>query len=238
MNVAIVYLRVVGKTDTSAPEVSYYEYFTKRFHDSYISFRPKIEHELIIVNCGTNDVPDDSFDDIATQQRFYTGTGWDIGAYQDICRTIDCDLAWCMATPVHFWRSGWLDIMCKAVETYGPGVYGPQASFENSPHIRTGCFAFHPKLMRDYPVIVDSRMKCCQFESLPGNFSHINMAAGHPVLMVTEKECYSSTDWRKPDNIFRRGDQSNCIVWDRYNDLYFASSPSERELQSRKADGL
>jgi hypothetical protein len=44
-------------------------------------------------------------------------------------------------------------------------------------------------------------------------------------------------DWRKPPNIFRRGDQSNCLLFDHHCDTYAAASQEERARLEAMADG-
>jgi len=238
MKVTLLYLRVLGKSDDLAPEPSYYAPYTDRFQRTYKQFKPAIEHELIIANCGGKPQEGDhSFEDISTRFVGHFGPAWDIGAYQTLVPKIESDLVLCMATPVYFWRENWLEPIVAASNKHGAGAYAPMASYETAPHLRTGCFAVHPKLMRDYPKVIDTRDKCCDFESRDGNFSLWAIGNGYPVLMVTENECYEKSDWRKPDNIFRRGDQSNCLTWDRHNDIYFSASDEEKAYLAQSANG-
>lgn len=237
MKTTLLYLRVVGKSDETAKDPAWYKPYEERFHRTYLEFRPGIEHELVIANCGATAAPDNAFDDIATRQVFYSGPAWDIGAYQNLVPKIAADLVLCMATPVYFWRDLWLESIVNAFQTYGAGVYAPMASNEVTPHLRTGCFACTPKLMRDYPKVIDTRDKCCDFESRDGNFSLWAISQGYPVMMVTENKCYEKPDWRKPDNIFRRGDQSNCLTWDRHNDVYFEANAEQKAILEKAANG-
>lgn len=238
MKTTLLYLRVLGRSDNLAPNPSYYQPYTDRFHKTYLQFMPDMEHELVVVNCGAKPKDgDDYLSDIADRFIEYLGPAWDIGAYQSIVPTIESDLVVCMATPVHFWKSGWLDPIVSAFTNSGEGAFAPMASYECSPHLRTGCFAVSPKLMRDYPVKIDTRDKCSDFEHRPGNFSQWAIDKGYPVLMVTENGCYEKPHWRKPDNIFRRGDQSNCLTWDRHNDIYRDADDVEKLRLAKVADG-
>jgi hypothetical protein len=237
MKVTLLYLRVFGKSDHLSPEPSYYQRYEDRFFQTYNKHKPAIDHDLIVVNCGTDSADDGKFDSISTGKMFYNGPGWDIGAYQNIVPKIESDIVLCMATPVHFWRDRWLEPILLSSKLHGHGVYAPMASYETSPHLRTGCFAVHPKLMADYPEKIDNRDKCCTFESRPGNFSQWAIKGGFPVFMVTESGDFGMSDWRKPDNIFRRGDQSNCLTWDRHNDIYFEASVSGKSRLANSANG-
>lgn len=233
MKVTLLYLSVSGKSCDLAPDPSYYGPYEERFWRTYKQFKPAIEHDLLVVNCGGTKPIEGDFKSVA-----YNGPGWDIGAYQAIVPTMESDMIVCMATPVYFWRKGWLEAIVDCANKNGHGVYAPMASYETSPHLRTGCFAVHPKLMRDYPLKVDTRDKCCSFEARPGNFTQWVMEQDYPVLMVTENAYLEQKYWRKPKNIFRRGDQSNCLTWDRHNDIYFAASDEEKAILAQRADGL
>lgn len=74
------------------------------------------------------------------------------------------------------------------------------------------------------------------FESCQGGFTDWCVKRGYPVRMVTEAETYEPKDWRKPANIFRRGDQSNCLVWDRHTDIYARANLEEKHGLERAAD--
>lgn len=238
MKVAILYLRIVGKSDENSPDPSYYKSFTDRFAKSYLQFEPEIDHDLIIGICGYSSKPDNELDGIASDYRFYSGRGWDIGAFQAIAPTIDCDLLICMATPVYFWRDNWLNPIVSCASINGYGLYGPMTSFENSPHIRTSCFAMHPKLIGEYPYTVNSRERTSLFESHHQcSFTGFSLSKSIPVKMVTETGFYDVGEWRKHDNIFRRGNQSNCLVWDRHTDIYANASPEEKVRLEKLANG-
>ncbi len=237
MKVTLLYTRVLGKSDSLAPDPSYYAPFTERFHRTYLQFKPEIEHELLVCNCGVTSGADHAFDDIATSQTYYSGTGWDVGAYLSEGSKVESDLVYCMAAPVYFWRPGWLEPIVQAASKHGPGIYGPMASNENSPHIRTACIALHPKILRDYPNAANSHHDCCLIESSAGGLSDWATQLGYPVMMVTESEELKSDKWRTPPNIFRRGNQTNCLVWDRHTDLYAAADPVMRAALETAANG-
>lgn len=238
MKISLVYLRYIGKLPSGHPDRVVYGDCERRFHDTYLKFRPSISHDLIIVNLYDNKSESDYFDDIATQTMHDTGPGRDIGTYQRIIPKLDCDLVLCMSTGVHFWREEWLEIIAESADTHGTGIYGTCASFEHNPHIRTGCISFTPNLISKYPYVVDTTEKACAFEAGPENFSLRSIKSGYSVMLVTGDGCYQRQDWRKPDNIFRRGNQSNCLIWDKHTDIYFKASKNEREALSRLADGL
>lgn len=242
MKVSLVYLHILSSSDPISRPVEFYKPFTERFAKTFQQFRPSIPHELYlhVVFCGRGPTAADYNPLRATNPNAYhtyRGTGWDIGAYQHVAKEIDSDFIVFLATPLYFWKHGWLERLVAAREHFGDGLYGPMASFENNPHIRSTCFGCSPALMATWPVLVDSRDKCAEFESWGRNFSLHVIEAGKPCKMVTWDNCYDKEDWRKPANIFRRGDQSNCPVWDRHTDIYRDASEEDKRKLEAMADG-
>lgn len=242
MKVAILYLHVVGKSTPDAPPPEHYRHWSLRFIDSYKKHAADdAKHDLIIVSCGGLVTAEtcELFKDIATGHVAYLGGGWDIGAHQNAAMQVKdrYDFVICMATPTYFARNGFIFRICQARDMFGDGVYGPTASYENNPHIRTCCWAFDPKTFAQYPHTIDSREKTFQAES--GKLSIFDWYAWKNLraILVTVEGSYERGDWRKPKNIFRRGDQSNCFVFDRHSDIY-ASADNQIKLElERRADG-
>jgi hypothetical protein len=104
--------------------------------------------------------------------------------------------------------------------------------------LRTPCIAFTPDVIRSYPLKVVDRATCCAFEHGPQNFSLWARESGFSSKLVTIDGEHDFQDWRKPDNIFRRGNQSNCLVRDRHPDVWDASGEDEKKAFSLQADGV
>lgn len=234
MKISLVYLNVVGKATEDAPEPSYYAPFIERFCTTYRAYAPGISHELIIVDCGIGYGVGTAFG-MGNRHLHNHGPGWDCGTYQRIAKQLDCDMAVFMATPVYFWREGWLERLALAWSLFGPGLYGPMASYENQPHIRTSCIACAPELLSLWPERIDTHLQCSAFEQA---FSLKAITSGGKCKLVTWDGFYDVQDWRKPDNIFRRGDQSACLLWDRHVDIFRDASPEEKVRLANAADGL
>ena len=237
-NIIILYTNIVKRSNPEESPASYYEAPTRRFFETYREFKPVISHRLGVVNCGVHE--GDFFNAYpADEQYFYTGTGWDVGTYQAISKTLDCDLVVCFNSFVHFWRANWLEPIAEAYSKYGAGVYGFSGSFENSPHLRTCAICFNPEVIRKYPHLIDSRRKSLDFESFDRNlnFSLWALENQFPVLLVTASEVCQIQQWRTPPNIFRRGDQSNVLVWDRHTEIYAKASDEEKRILEQSADG-
>lgn len=239
MKVAVIYLRVVKKSDPSFPVQKNYEESTRRFISSYREHPAGYAHKLIGVNCGAY-APDDLLNDLCDDQLTALGDGYDNGTYQEVNRTLcNMDLVVAMNTHVYFPHSDWLKPFVAAAQKHGLGVYGPSASYEQNPHLRSTCLVYHPRILTEYPYRVKTRGDCCLFEHGPNNFSLWAFRRGFPSLMVTaDGQTWPKSQWRKPPNIFRRGDQSNMLVWDRHSDIYKEADESNKHRLERDADTL
>lgn len=236
MKIALLYIRVLKKSDPNFPVAKDYQKSSLRFLDTYKTFKPEIPHDLIVANCGQKE-HDGMFDKVATSYMNYNGGGYDCGTYQAVGGRLDHDLVFGLNTHTWFRRKDWMDRFVITFKRCGPGVYGPTASYENAPHLRTPAIAFSPKIMRYYPIIVDNRQKCCNFEAGPNNFSLWAEGQGWPVCLITTERAWARPDWRKPKNGFRDGDQSNVLIYDRHTDLYDAASEQDKRILERAANG-
>jgi len=214
----------------------------KRWVSSYRQYPPGENHRVVV--CLPNGTPTDSdkaiFADIVVSQFIeYTEGGWDIGAYQCVASQVDADLMVFTNSRVRFWKAGWMSRFVEAYKHFGPsGLYGASGSYERcfayaahwpNPHIRTSCFATNPKVFRRFPYTVTSRDEGFKFEAGEWNFMQWYEDHGYPVRVVTWDGFYDKKNWRNPPNIFRRGNQTNCLVYDRHHDLYFSAPPQEKQ---------
>lgn len=245
MKVSLIYLHVKSKGYESAPDPGFYVPFEKRFSETYKKFDPGAEHALHIVCCGGH--PDDEvrsfYSGITAEFSDYSGAGSDIGACQDAMKRVGSDFCINMSTPVYFWRDGWLKRLVDARAKFGDGLYGPMASMECSPHIRTSCWGVDPNTFSQYPHLIDTREKCywAEHRDQSAELWHITrwyQSMGKPAMQVTWDEVLDQQNWRRPPNIFCRGDQSNCIVRDRYSDLFDAYTEEEKDAVSKRVDGV
>ena len=236
MKIALLYLRIMKKFDPTHPEHKSYEESSKRFLASYREFRPTVKHDLIIVNCGSKE-HDGMFDGVANSYANYNGGGFDCGTYQAVARTLHHDLVVGLNTHCYFWREGWLERMAMAATMFKTGIYAYTASYERNPHLRTPSIAFSPSVMRKYPLIADDRTTAVEFESGENSLTLWALRVGRPAIMVAADGFYSLPEWRKPDNIFRRGNQKNCLVWDRHTDVYAAADEATK-LELEQASNM
>ena len=182
------------------------------------------DHRLHVVFNGSEPSAENLalFDGLDIESHRHDNTGWDIGAFQTAALEIDCDLIVCLGTNSHFKRAGWLRRMIESVEAHGDGLYGSSASYERDPHIRTTAFWCDPMLIRAYPKPVRTFDDRYEFEASPSSITRLAEHVGLGCWFVTWDGEYPKPEWRTPPNIFRRGDQSNSLVFDRYFEVFDA----------------
>lgn len=233
MKVVVVFVRVVTK-----PE---YDHGALRWFDSYAKFMPCYPHDVVVINRYA-DATDGMFDFIEPKYLRYNGGGWDCGAWKFAGENIDTDLLVCFNSSTYITGDGWLKRFVDAVEQNGDGLYGPLASYEVQPHIRTPCMIFQPHVINSYPYEVNSRDDTYRFEvfGFPPenrNFTQFTRDLGFKTMLVTWDGVYDLPDWRKPQNIFRSGDQSNLIVKDRHCEAYEVSDAEGKARLEGLANG-
>ncbi len=241
MKLALMYIYPLDARDEFRPNANLWA-------SSYLKFKPVEEHEVII--CLPNGIATDADRSIFTGVNCsfvdYGGGGWDIGAFQHVAAQCDADLMVFTNSRVHFWKHGWMTRFVEVYNAMGPkGLYGASGSYESccleqvrrwpNPHIRTACFATDPKVLRRFPYLVNSRDDGFRFESGEWKFMEWYEDHGYPVMVVTWDGWYDKHNWRKPPNIFRKGDQTNCLVWDRHHDMYFRAPDQERHFLAANA---
>lgn len=229
--VAVVYVYpVVGE-----PE---HDVSARRFASSYREFPPLYDHSLhVIFNGGPPSAESIAvFDAIEVQFHTRDNSGWDIGAFQWAARRIECDIMVCLGSNSHFKRAGWLRRMGEVFRERGDALYGASGSYECSPHIRTTAFWCNPELIRAYTKRVRTYEDRYEFEHGSSSITAHTKALGLACWVVTWDGVYGESEWRTPPNIFRRGDQSNSIVRDRYFDLYDSADEEAKAACAALAD--
>jgi hypothetical protein len=216
-----------------------YEQHSREFVETYLQFPPGIEHELVVGTVGGDANAwarsREIFGRLNCLFKSEPPEGWDITHHQSIAKTLDCDFAVFCTSRTYFWRAGWLKRLVEARLQLGEGLYGSVGSYEVNPHIRTVLFGCNPQALRDFPHLVDTRQKAGWFEAGKWNFTgRFNGRA----YMVTWNNVYLQPDWRTPPNIFRRGDQSNMLAWDKHSKIYAEASPAQKKELEKQADGL
>ena len=215
--------------------------FASRFAATYLQYPPGHPHKLLVVCNGGPPSTEVGVVFRPFEAAFYpreNDPGWDVSAFVDVARRYgeDYDLMVCLGESVYFHRPDWLARMVQVAERYPNGMYGFFSSHVVRPHLNTTAFAVWPRWLTDYPRQVRSRDERYHFEH--GEFSfwrHVHAKAG-PVKLVTWDGEWSPGQWRLPQNILWRGDQSNCLIWCRHNDAYNDAEESRKLNWSTSID--
>jgi hypothetical protein len=233
VKIMVAYIAVVGGARSKE--------FAARFVASYLMFPPDAEHELVVVfNQQINSPRTDlalCFLPVECRVFSRSNLGFDIGAYLELSHQADVDLMVCLGQSIYFHRPGWLARLADAYQRHGPGMYGSFTSNLVNPHINTTGFACGPEFLRGYPDPVSSRTDRYNFEHGRASFWRRLYGLGKPVRLVTWDGEYAPPDWRKPDNILWRGDQSNCLMFCSHTDHYFSADAQTRAGWAKGADG-
>lgn len=232
-SVTLVYIYVPGNAE--------YDKFTQRFVASYLKFKSGIAHRTMIV-CQGRKPAGETLESLMMLPNcsFYVhnNSGWDIGAFITVSRIIPEDMMVCFGSSAYFKREGWLARMVDVWQKHGPGFYGSLASYEISPHINTSGFWCPPRLLSEYPLRVQTKAQRYDFEFGKNALWKWCLKNGVKARLATWDGEYEWPDWRKPDNIYRRGDQSNCLAFFHHNENFERASAEKREQMSKFADTL
>jgi len=236
VNTTVVYLYPLDARDE-------FRQHATRWVKGYKQFAAGCSHKVLVCASNGSVCREDKqlFDGVNPEwDDSYKGNAWDVGEFQYIAKRHDADLMLFMNGRTHFWKEGWLKPFVDAFEKFGDkGLYGNAASFENcaidpqpwpNPHIRTPCFATSPKVLRRFPFEIVTREQAGYFESGRWNVSEWYAERAYPVKLVARDGVYDKKDWRKPDRIFRRGNQNNCLVWDRHHKIYTEADAGTKKM--------
>jgi hypothetical protein len=217
-----------------------FESLARRFVSSFENFPPEYPYEFHLVCNGGNPNAEvlELFSSLNPIYHEHDNTGWDIGAFQKIAPEVSCDLMLFLGTNSHFRRAGGLARLMEAYEKFGPGLYGTAASFDISPHLRTNGFLCDPQLVAEVWAQNSSHANPRHhFEVGKTSLTRVAAKKKLPIVLVTWDGFFLQKDWRKAKNIYRRGDQSNCLIYDRHHEVFEAASESQKIRLARIADG-
>lgn len=191
MNVALAYVY---------PQVNAREFLVpaQRFASTYLWSKPKKPHQLHVVFNGPppNAASLRALDGLDYQPHEHNNDGWDIGAFQMLGDSLDCDLLICMGTHIHFHRPNWLEMMVGSYIQNGPGLYGCWAYLSPDWHVRTTCFWCPPQILQAYPNRVGSRRSSrYEFEHGNNSLTRFVLSAGLGCWMVTWSGIYPFDQW-------------------------------------------
>lgn len=213
----------------------------RKLVESYRLHPPGVPHRTLVV-CQDGQPTEEivnlfgTFIDVTLHHRH--GQGQDIGAYLDVAKLIDTDVMICFGGSTFVRREGWMKRMLEAVEKHGPGFYGPTASYQKSPHLNTTGFWCPPKLLAEYPIRVVTHEDRYSFEHGKAFWKYVAWQKKLPVKLVTWCGEYDWPQWRTPEHIYHRGDQSNCLTYFRASINYQLASPHRKREYEITADTI
>lgn len=209
-----------------------------RFVKSYHRQHPGMDHDTVIV-CNGPVSGEQLFQELPNV-RFveHNNDGWDIGAYRKAAESITTDLMLCCGSQTTFHQPGWLSRFLEAWAKHGPGLYGSTATYQIRPHLNTSGFACAPTMLLRYHGPISTKQDRYNFEHGTNAFWMQMAGLGYPVKLVTVDGEYDWQNWRRPANIYCRGDQSNCLLWFRMNHEFAAMNPGRRAFMSQISDEL
>jgi len=236
--ITLVYIHVPG-------DEKHWRY-AREFMDTYQKFPPEYPHKTIIVCQGKPAVPlaQGLFKPLNPVYHQHDDSGWDIGGFISAMSSVvpsentatDCVI--CLGGSAYFQKAGWLKRIAETHKKIGIGFYGATPTHEVSPHLCTSGFWTHPDILRAYPIKVTNRETRYDFEHGPNACWKMVAHNGLPVKLITWDGEYDWQDWRKPDNIYRKGDQSNALMcWHHYRE-YEKATPELKSAMANHSDTL
>jgi hypothetical protein len=213
----------------------------KRFTDTYRQFPPGAEHTIMAV-CNKADATAEvkaMFDGMPVEWLRYDGDGADLGSQQFVAESsTDNVFQVNLTTRTHAHREGWLTHLVKAREKYGPGLYGITASNEGGRlHICTRAHSYDTRDFRFYPTKITSRDFGVFFELGRGCLLEWFLEFGRPAYVVTWDRIWRKPEWFDIPNGYRRGDQRNCLLFDKHTERYADANDAERERLTAMMEG-
>jgi hypothetical protein len=237
LNALLVYPLPFDDWDTFLP-------FVRRFTDTFRKHPPGHDYVLYAMCCWGDETDSirEMFYGIKTLFIPYYENGCDIGCAQRASKSIAeaNTFALNFTTRCYFHRPGWLKRYMQARKELGPGLYGATTSWEGGhAHVCTRAYGLDSDLFHKYPALIDTRHKGEYFEVGDGSITNWILEEGFPAVQVTWDGVRHLADSRHADetDIFRRGTQSACLVWDKHTDAYANADPKEKQRLARLADG-
>jgi len=234
MKVTVCYTTVPGKSDSLQ--------LATRFVATYNEHTHRVPHARVaIFNRELTSVVDNAlratmacWNSIMFERSNY---GWDIGGYIQAASSVEqcasADLMICFGESVYFHKAGWME---RIIDCYsGPGIYGLLSSNVLRPHLPTTAFAATPELLRKYPWRVSNKAERYRFEHGENSFMNWIKRKSGVVKFVSFDGCFGELEWRHPENIMWKGNQSNCLVWCNHTDRYTQSNDTVKALWRRLA---
>ena len=168
----------------------------------------------------------------------FSGPGRDVGAVLLASMYFNPGRFLFFGGTTYFQSQASFDILASALTRSPYLLIGPMSSYESRPHLRTCSFGTDSAILNAYPHQNKVLRYVYNFEHSEFSITDWALSNSVDVLMVTKDGSYDRRLWRLPPEIFRRGQQSNCLVLDRHSDIFSSSNEIRRLELSNAADGL
>lgn len=197
----------------------------QEFWASYKNFPPGVDHDTVIICQHSEPSPGmrEMFEEFANAKFYiHDDKGWDIGGYIALAKSglVKTDFMICCGGSTTVRREGWMKRMVESWDKYGEGFYGSLSSYQIRPHFNTNGFWTSPRILAEYPFPINTHADRYGFEHGPDACWIRVHESGLPAKLVTWDGEYDWPEWRSPNNISCRGDQSACLMFFRINYQY------------------
>jgi hypothetical protein len=218
-----------------------------QFCDSWRAHPPGADCTLFAMCCRyeADSEVREIFRELPVEFSRYDGGGFDIGAHQHCALEIGDAFQIGVSSRTFFHREGWLKKVLEVREYFGPGLFATAVSLETGvQHFRTYFYGMETAEWRQYPHLIGSKETTFAFEHAAygrQDMCILNWAKGRPHMAIAAVNWdggWRETEWFFRPNIFRLGDQSNLLAFDRHTELWRAASAEAKEYGRRVAFGI
>lgn len=206
--------------------------YTVRFCETWNKFPPGIDCVLNVwvIRGVIDDGIMSMFQGLPVVFNNYNGPGFHISAQQqsatdskENCFEVN------FTSRCYFHRSGWLERYYLARGQYGPALYGIADSLDSHHHLCTRGHAYDTDDMKQYPHLIDSRIKEYFQESGEGCLLDWFRSIGRKAYIVSWSGVREVIDRPvETENGWRCGDQSDVLIWDKHSDIYANASDADK----------
>lgn len=231
LRICVAYIVVAGGPKTTD--------FVARFVSTWKQNPPGVQTDVLaICNGGApNTEQAVMLNAIGAKVFVRSNVGFDIAGFIEASKgpLRDYEMVLYLGESVHFHRAGWLKRLADVRERFGHGMYGPFSSNVTRGHLQTTAFATSPKLLVEYPLPISDRHSRLEFEHGERAFWRL-VNRKFPVKLVTWDGSYDPQQWRQPQNILWKGDQSNLLFFNNHSQMYDESDPKRKRMWQSSAD--
>lgn len=195
--------------------------FVNRFCSTLKKFKPQLEFQLAAIAVNREPTPEcqQLFEGLEPMWLNYNGVAEDAGAWHQAAQSFGERFLICCTPTVYFYREDWLDKIVQARTEHGPGIYSTSASKERRIHLCGRCFGIDGHFLKTYPVNILNTFRQGVEIGYYSLVDHV-CSNGGTARAVYGSGSYLRDGWFVHPNTFRKGDQSNLLVYDLHSDMF------------------